>query len=155
MTLSSRPENEVLAARSEATVTPYGSQGDGPTARAGGASDGMASLPQARPGSGTVGQIVRPAPPRIQRVRSRRRPSGEPPPLPRSLNRSGKWWLGLSVVVVGAWSVVVLTGTVDVLDVVDTRILQAVSELRSPALTDVMQVAGVLATAPALYALWL
>jgi tRNA A-37 threonylcarbamoyl transferase component Bud32/membrane-associated phospholipid phosphatase len=115
----------------------------------------MASLPQARPGSGTVGQIVRPAPPRIQRVRSRRRPSGEPPPLPRSLNRSGRWWLGLSVAVVAFWSVVVLTGTVDVFDVIDTRILQAVSELRSPALTGAMHVAGVLATAPALYVLWL
>ena len=79
----------------------------------------MASLPQAGPGSGTVGQIVRPA----------RRGSAGPaavvvPPRntpTRFLNRSGRWWLGISVAFVGFWSVVVLTGTVDVLDVVDTR----------------------------------
>ena len=54
----------------------------------------MASLPQAPPGTGAAVPVARPAPPAIQRVRRRRRPSGEPPPLPRHLNASGKWWLG-------------------------------------------------------------
>jgi tRNA A-37 threonylcarbamoyl transferase component Bud32/membrane-associated phospholipid phosphatase len=115
----------------------------------------MASLPQAPPGSGPARPVARPAPPKIARVRSRRRPSGEPPPLPRSLNKSGRWWLGLSGLVVGAWAVVVLTGTVAVFDVVDVRILQTISDLRSPALTRVAEVAGVLATQWALYMLWL
>ena len=97
----------------------------------------MASLPQAPPGPGTAIPVPRPAPPAIARVRSRRRPSGEPPPLPRHLNASGKWWLGLSGLVVVVWVVVVVTGTVTVFDVVDTRVLQAISELRSPWLTRV------------------
>ncbi len=115
----------------------------------------MASLPQALPGTGPVRPVPRPAPPAIQRVRSRRRPSGEPPPLPRSLNTSGRWWLALSGVVVAAWAVVVATGTITVFDVADTRILQAVSEIRSPGLTRVAEVAGVLATERAIHVLWL
>jgi tRNA A-37 threonylcarbamoyl transferase component Bud32/membrane-associated phospholipid phosphatase len=51
--------------------------------------------------------------------------------------------------------VVVATGTVGIFDVADTRILQAVAQVRSPGLTRVAEVAGVLATAPVLHALWL
>jgi tRNA A-37 threonylcarbamoyl transferase component Bud32/membrane-associated phospholipid phosphatase len=114
----------------------------------------MASLPQAPPGPGRSVPVPRPAPPAIARVRSRRRPSGEPPPLPRHLNASGKFWLGLSAVVLAMWVVVVVTGTVTVFDVVDTRILQAIAEVRSPALTDVAQVAGLLASAKAIHVIW-
>jgi membrane-associated phospholipid phosphatase/tRNA A-37 threonylcarbamoyl transferase component Bud32 len=113
----------------------------------------MASLPQAIPLQS--GPVTRPAPPAIQRVRRRRRPSGEPPPLPRHLNASGKWWLGMSAAVVLAWIVVVLTGTVALFDVADTRVLQAIATLRSPWLTRVAEVAGVLGTATALHVLWL
>jgi len=115
----------------------------------------MASLPQALPGTGPVGPVPRPAAPAIQRVRSRRRPSGEPPPLPRSLNTSGRWWLALSGIVVVMWVVVVATGTITVFDLVDTRILQAISEIRSPGLTRVAEVAGVLASSRAIHMLWL
>src|SRR3954447_12303681 len=115
----------------------------------------MASLPQALPLPSGAGPVVRPEPPAIQRVRRRRRPSGEPPPLPRHLSASGKWWLGMSAAVVLAWIVVVLTGTVTVFDVVDTRVLQAIADLRSPWLTRVADVAGVLGTAAALHVLWL
>ncbi|SFF58524.1 phosphatase PAP2 family protein [Blastococcus tunisiensis] len=115
----------------------------------------MASLPQAPPGPGRPGPVPRPAPPAIARVRSRRRPSGEPPPLPRALNASGRFWLGLSGVVLVVWAVVVVTGTITVFDVVDTRILQAVSELRSPGLTEVAEAAGILATDEAIHVLWL
>jgi tRNA A-37 threonylcarbamoyl transferase component Bud32/membrane-associated phospholipid phosphatase len=115
----------------------------------------MASLPQAPPGPGRSAQVARPAPPAIARVRSRRRPSGEAPPLPRALNASGKFWLGLSAVVLVMWVVVVVTGTITVFDVVDTRILQAIAEVRSPGLTEVAEVAGVLGTATAIHVLWL
>jgi tRNA A-37 threonylcarbamoyl transferase component Bud32/membrane-associated phospholipid phosphatase len=115
----------------------------------------MASLPQAPPGPGRSIPVPRPAPPAIARVRSRRRPSGEPPPLPRALAASGKFWLGLSGVVLVMWVVVVITGTVTVFDVADTRVLQAISELRSPGLTPVMEALGVLATAKAIHVLWL
>jgi membrane-associated phospholipid phosphatase/tRNA A-37 threonylcarbamoyl transferase component Bud32 len=115
----------------------------------------MASLPQALPGPGHAVPVPRPAPPAIQRVRSRRRPSGEPPPLPRHLAASGKWWLALSATVVVAWIVVVATDSVALVDVVDTRVLQAFADIRTPWLTRVAEVAGVLATATAIYVLWL
>src|SRR3954467_7886804 len=105
----------------------------------------MASLPQAIPVQ--IGAVTRPAPPEIERVRRRRRPSGEPPPLPRHLNASGKWWLGLSVLVVVTWVVVLVTNSVRVVDVADNRVLQAIADLRTPWLTQAARVAGVLATA--------
>ncbi|MCW2740693.1 MAG: rane protein of unknown function, putative kinase domain [Blastococcus sp.] len=113
----------------------------------------MASLPQAL--SLPSGTVTRPDPPAIQRVRRRRRPSGEPPPLPRHLNASGKWWLAMSAAVVVACIVVVLTGTVSVFDAADTRVLQAIGDLRSPWLTRMAEVAGVLGTAGTLHVIWL
>ena len=101
-----------------------------------------------------VGGVRRPDPPPIQRVHRRRRPSGEPPPLPRHLNASGKWWLGLSAVVLLSWAVVVATGSVAFFDLVDTRVLQAISTIRSPGRTEVAEVAGVLATGRAIHVLW-
>src|SRR3954449_6097135 len=121
----------------------------------GGASTGMASLPQAPPGPGRSIPAPRPAPPAIAHVRRRRRPSGEPPPLPRHLNASGKWWLGLSAMVLVAWIVILATGTVTVFDLADTRILQAIAVVRTPWLTQVAHVAGVLATPTAIYVVWL
>jgi tRNA A-37 threonylcarbamoyl transferase component Bud32/membrane-associated phospholipid phosphatase len=115
----------------------------------------MASLPQAPPGPGRTVPVPRPAPPAIHRVRARRRPSGEPPPLPRHLNASGKWWLALSGLVVLAWAVVVVTGSVTYVDVADTRILQGFAHVRTPWLTRVADVAGVLATSTGVYVLWL
>jgi tRNA A-37 threonylcarbamoyl transferase component Bud32/membrane-associated phospholipid phosphatase len=111
----------------------------------------MASLPEAVPAAGPAG---RPAGPAIRRVRRRRRPSGEPPPLPRHLNASGKWWLALSGGVVVAWVVAWATGSVSLFDVADTRILQALSRTRSPPLTRVALVTGALATPVAVYVLW-
>ena len=99
--------------------------------------------------------VRRPDPPPIQRVHRRRRPSGEPPPLPRHLNASGKWWLALSAGVLVSFVVVVVTGSVTYFDLVDTRVLQAISAIRSPGLTDVAEVTGVLATGRAIHVLWL
>src|SRR4051812_44665859 len=112
----------------------------------------MATLPPAVTATGTV---ARPAPPALRRVRRRRRPSGEPPPLPKHLNASGKWWLAASGAVVLAWVTVWVTGSVSYFDVADTRVLQALESIRSPALTRVADVAGVLATPAALQVLWL
>src|SRR5215213_1083609 len=106
----------------------------------------MASLPQAPPDPVRAVPVERPEPPTIQRVRRRRRPSGEPPPLPKHLNASGKWWLTLSGLVVVAWIVVVVTGSTTHFDVADTRMLQAIADVRTPWLTRVAEVAGVLAT---------
>src|SRR5512133_2334892 len=115
----------------------------------------MASLPQALPLPSGPGPVRRPEPPAIQRVRRRRRPSGEPPPLPKHLNASGKWWLALSGLVVVIWVVVVVTGSTSHFDVADTRVLQAIADIRTPWLTRVADVTGVLATPTAIYVLWL
>ncbi|MFW3171769.1 hypothetical protein [Geodermatophilus sp. CPCC 206100] len=102
-----------------------------------------------------AGPARRAPPPAIQRVRRRRRPTGEPPPLPRHLNASGRWWLGLTAAVFGGWTAAVLTDSVPLVDFVDTRVLQAVATLRSPGLTEVAEAAGVLAAPPVVHALWL
>jgi len=115
----------------------------------------MASLPKAPPDPVQAVPIDRPEPPAIQRVRRRRRPSGEPPPLPAHLNASGKWWLGLSALVVVAWGVVIVTNTLAFVDVADTWVLQTLEDVRTPGLTRAADVAGVLATRQALYVLWL
>jgi membrane-associated phospholipid phosphatase len=111
----------------------------------------MATLPQAvraaEPARAPGGAAIR-------QVHRRRRPSGEPPPLPHHLNASGKWWLALSAAVVIAWVVVWATGSVSVFDVADTRTLQALSRLRSPPLTRAALAAGALATPVAVYVLW-
>ncbi|MBB3675812.1 phosphatase PAP2 family protein [Modestobacter versicolor] len=112
----------------------------------------MTTLPRA---VSVVGPAAGPGPPAIRRVGRRRRPSGEPPPLPRHLNASGKWWLALSGGVVVVWVVVWATDNVGWFDAADTAVLQAFERLRSPALTEVAEVAGVLATREAIYVLWL
>jgi membrane-associated phospholipid phosphatase/tRNA A-37 threonylcarbamoyl transferase component Bud32 len=101
------------------------------------------------------GQVQRPDPPPIQRVRRRRRPSGEPPPLPRHLNASGKWWLAGSGVVLVSVVAVVATRSMAFVDLVDTRVLQGIAGIRSPGLTQVAEVAGVLGTSRAIHVLWL
>jgi tRNA A-37 threonylcarbamoyl transferase component Bud32/membrane-associated phospholipid phosphatase len=111
----------------------------------------MATPPSAVTATGTV---ARPQPPALRRVHRRRRPSGEPPPLPKHLNASGKWWLALSGAVVLAWVVVWATGSVSLFDVADSRVLQAFESVRSPALTRIALAGGALATPVAVYALW-
>lgn len=117
------------------------------------ASQARAAAPAAHAPAG--GRVQRPDPPPLHRVGSRRRPSGEPPPLPRHLNASGKWWLALSGAVLVSWVVVVLTHSVAFFDLVDTRVLQGLASVRSPLLTDVAEVAGVLGTGRAIHVLWL
>jgi tRNA A-37 threonylcarbamoyl transferase component Bud32/membrane-associated phospholipid phosphatase len=111
----------------------------------------MATLPPAVTATGTV---ARPDPPALRRVGRRRRPSGEPPPLPRHLNASGKWWLAASGLVVLVWVAVAMTGSVSLFDTADTRILQAFAQVRSEPLTRVALIAGALATPIAVYVLW-
>src|SRR5688500_390714 len=81
----------------------------------------------------------------VTRARPRRRPSGEPPPLPRKLNASGKWWLSLALVAFAFLVLLAVTRNTAVLlkvVVVDDRLLDRVAELRSSGLTTVMRWAG-------------
>src|SRR5688500_15733195 len=73
--------------------------------------------------------------------RRRRRPSGEPPPLPRKLGTSGKVWIGLVAYVAVLLILVLfffqpLTG---VFDRFDSLRLQGLARLRTDWLTDWMQ----------------
>jgi tRNA A-37 threonylcarbamoyl transferase component Bud32/membrane-associated phospholipid phosphatase len=97
--------------------------------------------------SGTAG-------PGVARIRLRRRPSGEPPPLPRDLHASGRWWLILLGLLALAWAVLATSRIAVPLDVADHRIVGWFSDLRTPALTSVMRVVGALATAEVLTVLW-
>jgi membrane-associated phospholipid phosphatase/tRNA A-37 threonylcarbamoyl transferase component Bud32 len=85
--------------------------------------------------------------PPVRRERIRRRPSGEPPPLPRQLNASGKMWL-LLVVLSIAFALFVgwHQNTSALVGVVDQRITQAFVDVRSGPLTAVMKALGTLAT---------
>ena len=86
---------------------------------------------QAAPGD------VRAAPPawRGRTDRRRRRPSGEPPPLPKDLRSSGRVALWTTVGVILLLVVVALTGFGGRLDRIDAAILRAIANLRSDAIT--------------------
>jgi tRNA A-37 threonylcarbamoyl transferase component Bud32 len=86
---------------------------------------------------------TRPAPPRSPRVapgRRRRRPSGEAPPLPRALHTSGRWWLAATGVVLLLW-IAILSNPASRLALLglDQGVVEWLAELRTAALTDVMQ----------------
>lgn len=80
-----------------------------------------------------------PAPEATAAPRRRRRPSGEAPPLPRQLNRSGRFWLTLAA---GATAFLVLVGLSGVvtlrLDAVEADLLAQLARLRTDPLTGVL-----------------
>jgi tRNA A-37 threonylcarbamoyl transferase component Bud32 len=79
----------------------------------------------------------------VVRTRRRRRPAGEPPPLPRRIGMTGWWWLGLGTIAIIGWAVAVAHGG-GALPPVDQRVLEALAGLRTPALTRVMLVLAAL-----------
>jgi membrane-associated phospholipid phosphatase len=70
----------------------------------------------------------------------RRRPSGEPPPLPRALSSTGVYWLLLAGIVVVAWLTVSFLEPIGIRGTrVDLAILRWIAKLRTPTATDVMR----------------
>jgi tRNA A-37 threonylcarbamoyl transferase component Bud32/membrane-associated phospholipid phosphatase len=74
---------------------------------------------------------------RVVRTRGRRRPSGEPPPLPRNLDTTGKYWLALLVAQPVLWVLLRVHGTRVTLDVADSAVARWFEGLRTNQLTDV------------------
>jgi tRNA A-37 threonylcarbamoyl transferase component Bud32 len=92
----------------------------------------------------------------IVQGRWRRRPAGEPPPLPRQLGMTGWWWLVLGTIAIIAPTM--YFGQIDLLvhrstrlvpeqlPPVDQRVLEGLAGLRTPALTRVMVVVAALSS---------
>jgi tRNA A-37 threonylcarbamoyl transferase component Bud32/membrane-associated phospholipid phosphatase len=95
-------------------------------------------------------------PAQIVRTRKRRRPSGEPPPLPRQLNASGKWWLVLAAATIGTWILASTVGAVSRgMDRIDHAVLTWFESARTPGLTGAMKAAGLLASSRGIQVVWL
>ncbi|HWD46429.1 MAG TPA: hypothetical protein VHM23_22440, partial [Actinomycetota bacterium] len=93
-----------------------------------------------RPPLGMGEPAVAPRPQRVTRAGRRRRPSGEAPPLPRTLNRSGRLWLIAAGAVLLLWAGVVANQrtALAVLEA-DHAVVSWVAGMRMALLTDVMQ----------------
>jgi tRNA A-37 threonylcarbamoyl transferase component Bud32 len=93
-----------------------------------------------RPPLGVGEPAVTGRPQRVLRAGRRRRPSGEAPPLPRALNRSGRLWLAAAGAVLLLWAGILSNQrtALGVLEV-DHAVVSWVAGLRTPMLTDVMQ----------------
>ena len=69
--------------------------------------------------------------------RKRRRPSGEPPPLPRQLHTSGRYWLALGAFVIVGWILQVVAEAWREVERIDLAVLRGLAELRLEAPTEV------------------
>jgi membrane-associated phospholipid phosphatase/tRNA A-37 threonylcarbamoyl transferase component Bud32 len=89
-----------------------------------------------------LGTAQETAPPGTRRSRRRRRPTGEPPPLPRHLESTGVGWLVAAVGLV-ALSLVVFTagryGRGMSITTVDTWVLERLAAVRTPGVTTLMR----------------
>jgi len=74
--------------------------------------------------------------PAAARARRRRRPSGEPPPLPRQLNKSGKFWLAVAGVAVLFCVLLIPSGGLTLrLDEIEGPVLSGLATVRVNALS--------------------
>ena len=95
--------------------------------------------PTLRPASLADGEPVRNRPTRISRSGSRRRPSGEAPPLPRALI-TGRYWLAATGLVLLLWLAALASSTTtNYILAFDLSLLDWVARLRTGALTNLMQ----------------
>jgi membrane-associated phospholipid phosphatase/tRNA A-37 threonylcarbamoyl transferase component Bud32 len=92
--------------------------------------------------SQAVGTARDAAPPGSRRGRRRRRPTGEPPPLPRHLETTGFGWMVAAVGLVALTLLLFTAGRYGrgiSLSVLDNRVVEALAGLRTPGLTRVMR----------------
>jgi membrane-associated phospholipid phosphatase len=94
--------------------------------------------------------------PALARTHPRRRPSGEAPPLPHRINRSGIWWLALAFAVVFLWVVAAVNRGIGVgIDVLDHAVLERLAGVRTPWLTRLAKIVGVPASSWGVQVIWL
>src|SRR6478672_4121455 len=86
---------------------------------------------------GQAAAEARPAAPR--RGGRQRRPSGAPPPLPRTIGASGKLWLVLAALAAVGLILLPIVGQPDPAARFETRVLVQLARLRTGWLTDVMR----------------
>jgi membrane-associated phospholipid phosphatase len=93
-----------------------------------------------RPSLGVGEPAAASRPQRMLRAGRRRRPSGEAPPLPRTLNRSGRLWLAATGGVLLLWAGIITNQrtAIVVLDL-DHAVVEWFAGLRTAVVTDVMQ----------------
>ena len=78
--------------------------------------------------------------PSVPGIRAHRRPSGEPPPLPHDIGRTGKFWIGMvAYYAVTFLGVVLFRPLAGLFEATDAAILRWFAEARVPWLTEVMQ----------------
>jgi serine/threonine-protein kinase RIO1 len=77
----------------------------------------------------------------------RRRPSGQPPPLPRELGRSGRFWLLIvASFLISLVGVFLFSPLERLYQSLDTAVLRAVARVRSPLLDDLASLVNMLAS---------
>lgn len=86
-----------------------------------------------------------PAPSAAKHVHRQRRPSGEPPPLPRASNSVRWWWALVGVVLLGVAIELWVSGNDD-LHAFGDSVLRAFEDIRTPVLTDLAKAIAMLTT---------
>ena len=103
----------------------------------------MTTVPTPRPGP--VGPEVTPLITASPQGR-RRRPSGEPPPLPRHIDHSIRWYLALAGVACALWAAMSVPAALGVITRADQVILRAVATVRTDWLNRLMLDVNILAS---------
>ncbi|HEU4353968.1 MAG TPA: RIO1 family regulatory kinase/ATPase [Actinomycetota bacterium] len=97
--------------------------------------------------SGASGSTTQRLPPPPDALGHRRRPSGEAPPLPHELGRTGRIWLLLALYLAIVIAIAMSYGPLRrATETVDTAVLRFFAELRTPWLTDLALVVSALAS---------
>jgi tRNA A-37 threonylcarbamoyl transferase component Bud32 len=85
-------------------------------------------------------------PPTVRADAPRRRPTGAPPPLPRKLGATGKFWLVLAILLGAALVLLFPKGQPQVLVDFEDWILRSIAELRADWLTPIMRALSAVGT---------